>query len=92
MNARTATLTSGPPETWERFAACGPEDIELFFGPVGPEDRSDRAEREERAKQVCARCPVVDPCRTSALSRGERFGVWGGLGERERRSLTRAVG
>lgn len=92
MNARTITLSSGPSETWERFGACGPEDIDLFFGPAGPEDRHERAEREERAKQVCARCPVVEPCRTSALARDERFGVWGGLGERERRRLTRAVG
>lgn len=92
MDVRATTLISGPPETWERFAACGPEDTELFFGPVGPENRRDRSEREERAKQVCGRCPVVEPCRISALSRGERFGVWGGLGERERRRLTRAVG
>lgn len=86
-------LTTDEPRTWERFAACAPEDITLFFGPHEPEDRRDRAVREERAKRICARCPVVEPCRRAALSRGERFGVWGGLGERERRRLlTRVAG
>lgn len=84
--------TADDRRTWERFAACSHEDIELFFGPVEPEDHHAREHREARAKRVCARCPVVEPCRRAALARGERFGVWGGLGERERRRLLTRAG
>ena len=53
-----------------------------FFPPrgVAPDD----------AKEVCAHCPVPYDCLAYALEHGERFGVWGGLSERERRPLLRA--
>lgn len=41
------------------------------------------------AKAVCAGCVVRDECLRHALEHGERFGVWGGLTERERRKLAR---
>jgi WhiB family redox-sensing transcriptional regulator len=31
-----------------------------------------------RAKQICATCPVIDPCLAGALERREPWGVWGG--------------
>ncbi len=31
-----------------------------------------------RAKQVCATCPVAEPCLEGALERREPWGVWGG--------------
>lgn len=39
----------------------------------------------EWAQQVCARCPVLGPCRSYAAAAGERDGVWGGLTSAERR-------
>ena len=39
------------------------------------------------AKRVCRGCEVRAECLQEALDRGERFGVWGGLSERERRTL-----
>ena len=33
-------------------------------------------------------CPVQVPCREHAMATGETFGVWGGLGEAERRGST----
>ncbi len=33
-------------------------------------------------------CPVQLPCREHALASGESFGVWGGMGEAERRGGT----
>jgi len=36
---------------------------------------------------VCAGCAVRAECLQEALDRGERFGVWGGLSEGERRAL-----
>jgi WhiB family redox-sensing transcriptional regulator len=43
---------------------------ELFF--------SDQIPDIIRAKQICATCPLVDPCLTGAIDRREPWGVWGG--------------
>jgi WhiB family redox-sensing transcriptional regulator len=72
---------------WEHQASCRREDPALFFGPAGFESKQDRQRRETAAKAVCATCPVVAPCREYALTTGEAYGVWGGLGETDRRSL-----
>ena len=60
----------------ERTAACSST-------PRGSAARPG-SRREAAAKQVCARCPVVDPCRAHALSVREPYGVWGGMSEAER--------
>lgn len=72
---------------WLELAACRGEHGSLFFGPSESEPRRARDVREAAAKAICARCPVVRPCRQEALARGELYGVWGGLGELERRSV-----
>jgi WhiB family transcriptional regulator, redox-sensing transcriptional regulator len=59
----------------------------VFFGPNGFESKRDRARREAAAKAICARCPVIVACRDYAMRANEAFGVWGGLGEAERRIL-----
>ncbi len=52
-----------------------------------------RGESAEPARQICARCPVRQPCLQFALSHGIVHGIWGGLTERDRRALrTRHVG
>ena len=43
---------------------------ELFF--------SDQIPDIINAKQICATCPLVDPCLEGALDRREPWGVWGG--------------
>ena len=63
------------------FGACRGADAELFF--------PDRGESLEPAKAVCAACAVSAECLQYALDAGERFGVWGGTSERERRKLRR---
>jgi WhiB family transcriptional regulator, redox-sensing transcriptional regulator len=72
---------------WELEARCRGVDGTLFFGPHGFEPKQQRAEREAAAKELCAACPVVAPCREHALRHQELYGVWGGLGEAERRAL-----
>jgi WhiB family transcriptional regulator, redox-sensing transcriptional regulator len=67
------------PVGWWRSAACLDSCTEKFF-PAG-DDRSGNA----AAKQVCAACPVTDACLDYALDNRERFGVWGGMTEMERR-------
>lgn len=66
---------------WEEGAACGRFDPELFFGTTAADER--------RAKAICGTCPVRIECLTAALSGPIDFGVWGGLNERERRTLRR---
>ena len=64
---------------WREQAACHGADLNLFF----PE----RGESAEPARQVCAACPVRQPCLDYAISNRIAYGIWGGLTERERRAL-----
>ena len=43
------------------------------------------------AKKVCTGCEVRAECLEYALAHDERFGIWGGLSERERRRLKKAA-
>lgn len=53
-----------PPGKWARDAACGGRAG--LFDPLDShmETRTDFAERVGEAKTLCARCPVLDQCRT----------------------------
>ena len=64
------------------LGSCRGMDPDVFF--------PDRGESLSPAKAVCAECIVRDECLEYALDNGERFGVWGGTSERERRRLRRA--
>jgi len=64
---------------WRQQAACYGTDLNLFF----PE----RGQSAGAARQVCARCPVRQPCLEYALSNRITSGIWGGMTERERRPL-----
>jgi WhiB family transcriptional regulator, redox-sensing transcriptional regulator len=88
--ADTRRLPTPVAETWEwqMEAACRGMDSALFFHPE-KERGSARAAREEGAKQVCRRCPVIEPCRRHALAAQEPYGVWGGLSESEREEIVR---
>jgi WhiB family transcriptional regulator, redox-sensing transcriptional regulator len=72
---------------WESRARCRGSDPTLFFGPNRFEPKRERLQREATAKEICARCPAVLACREYALAHGEAYGVWGGLGEAERRAV-----
>jgi WhiB family redox-sensing transcriptional regulator len=72
---------SGESEMWRDDAICSSTDPEAFYPDKGNSSRD--------AKTICALCPVQPDCLDYALRRDERFGVWGGLSERERRSLKR---
>lgn len=74
-------------QEWELQARCREHDPALFFGPNGFEPKRERLAREAAAKAVCATCPVLEPCRTRAVMAHEAFGVWGGLGESDRRMV-----
>ncbi|XVQ12902.1 WhiB family transcriptional regulator [Spirillospora sp. CA-255316] len=71
---------------WRHRAACRDVDPELFF-PIG--NTGPALLQIEEAKQVCRRCDVTDACLAWALESGQDSGVWGGMGEDERRALKR---
>jgi WhiB family redox-sensing transcriptional regulator len=64
---------------WRQQAACHGTDLNLFY--------LERGQTAEPARQVCARCPVRQPCLEYVLSNRITSGIWGGLTERERRPL-----
>ena len=80
-------ITQMPSDDWEASARCRSHDPTLFFGPNRFEPKRERLEREAAAKEVCATCPALRHCRDYALRNGEIYGVWGGLGEADRRAL-----
>ncbi len=63
--------------------ACHGTDLGLFFG-ADDESDEDRDNREAAAAAVCRQCPVRIQCLNYAVGRPERYGVWGGMGEKER--------
>lgn len=67
---------------WAQRANCMGVDPELFFPQRGSSTRE--------AKQVCRGCVVQEDCLEYAIANGEKFGIWGGLSERERRRVRRA--
>ncbi len=67
------------PLSWQTDALCAQTDPEAFFPEKGGSTRE--------AKKVCLTCEVRDDCLEAALFNDERFGIWGGLSERERRKL-----
>jgi WhiB family redox-sensing transcriptional regulator len=71
---------------WQAEGSCRGIDNGLFFHPDS-ERGSARAAREAQAKAICLRCPVLERCREHALSVQEPYGIWGAMGERERRDL-----
>ena len=66
-----------------RGAACGSEDLELFY----PEPGDTAA--EQAAKRVCAGCPVREPCLEMALATGDQHAILGGTTPAERVRLRR---
>jgi WhiB family transcriptional regulator, redox-sensing transcriptional regulator len=77
-----------PDWRWQDKAACRGLDIELFFGPDG-ERGSEREYREWNASQVCAGCPVRSECLDYAVDRPEKYGMYGGMNEDERKAERR---
>lgn len=66
------------PDFYEK-ALCPQVDNDGFFPDRGASPRA--------AKQVCLSCPVRAECLEYALENDERWGVWGGTSEAERRKM-----
>lgn len=73
---------------WQDAAACRGEDLTLFFGRDG-ERQPERELREAAAKEICAACPAQRGCLDHAISRPEKYGMWGGFTADERHTERR---
>jgi len=66
---------------WQTDAACTNLPLEVFY----PE----RGVVSAVARRVCSSCEVRTACLEYALKHHEKYGIWGGLGETDRRALKR---
>lgn len=67
--------------SWQETALCAQTGPDFFFPDPGSSTRE--------AKRLCAACDGREACLEYALTHDERFGVWGGLSEKERYALRR---
>jgi WhiB family redox-sensing transcriptional regulator len=80
------------PSAWLDHAKCRGLPGNLFYA----EYQHNNSQVQE-ARSVCRGthpdhpgvCPVIQECLDYAISNGERYGVWGGCSERERRRIKR---
>ena len=63
---------------WRHRARCRDQDPDTLFV---------QGARQRDVREVCKACPVRTECLAHALDNRIRFGVWGGMTERERRAL-----
>ncbi|GKQ34102.1 WhiB family transcriptional regulator [Streptomyces sp. A012304] len=70
---------------WQAEAACRGMHSSVFFSPPGERGHA-RRQREEAAHEICRGCPVRPECTAFAEQSDQRYGVWGGRSESERRA------
>jgi WhiB family redox-sensing transcriptional regulator len=83
IDVKTLPANPSPPDMWQDKAACYGLDPDVFF-PVSEEEAGP-------ALAYCSACHIREMCLSWALKNGERYGVWGGLTEQQRRRLVRFV-
>jgi WhiB family redox-sensing transcriptional regulator len=83
IDVRSLPQQVSPPDHWQERSACYGLDPEVFF-PTTEEEAG-------LALSYCGVCPVREMCLAWAVQNGERYGVWGGTTEQQRRRLIRHV-
>ena len=83
IDLRSLPQNPMPPDLWQEQAACHGIDPDVFF-PVSEEEAGP-------ALAYCGACRSRDMCLAWALKNGERYGVWGGMTEQQRRRVVRFV-
>lgn len=64
---------------WQALGACVGADPNIFFPTRGEDTRE--------AKKICSGCSVKEECLDFGIN--EKFGIFGGLSERQRRDIRR---
>jgi WhiB family redox-sensing transcriptional regulator len=80
LHMHTDTMTPAD-SAWQEQALCAQTGADFFFPEPGSSVRE--------AKRICGMCEMRSACLEYALNNDERFGVWGGLSEKERHQLRR---
>ena len=65
---------------WATYAACADVENGMTFYPQNKQE-------EREALAICSSCAVREECLSHALETNERFGIWGGTTEKQRRRL-----
>ena len=81
MFTQLLEMVNGQDLAWQDLANCRGADPDLFFPERGASTRT--------AKGICRECSVRNECLEFAIVSSEKFGIWGGLSERERRKIRR---
>lgn len=66
------------PRQWDG-ALCAQSDPDAWFPEKGHPSTT--------AIRICQACPLRQACLDYAVENGERYGIWGGMSERNRRKL-----
>lgn len=74
-------VLNGEGLAWQDLANCRGANPDLFFPERGASTRT--------AKGICRECSVQAECLEFAIVSSEKFGIWGGMSERERRKIRR---
>lgn len=77
-------------EGWWLSALCAQTDPAIFFGIEESKNQYDNHRFKAQAKATCAACEVRRECLDEALSKGERWGIRGGLSPAQRARMVRA--
>lgn len=78
-------ITHGITAAYLEHGACGDQPVDLFFPGRGNNAAVDQA------KAICATCPHRRQCLAHAIVNGEKYGIWGGTSEKERRAMRQAL-
>ena len=81
MFSQLLEVLSSQELAWQDLANCRGADPDLFFPERGASTRT--------AKSICRQCSVQGDCLEFAIVSSEKFGIWGGMSERERRRIRR---
>ena len=81
MFTQLLEMMNGQDLAWQDLANCRGANPDLFFPERGASTRT--------AKGICRECSVKNECLEFAIVSSEKFGIWGGLSERERRKIRR---
>jgi WhiB family redox-sensing transcriptional regulator len=72
---------------WHEHAACVGMNPDMWFPARGAP-----ASETRQARAICAGCPVREQCADYAFEHGIHHGIFGGLSERQRRTMRRNRG
>lgn len=73
-------------DAWKENRRCSKGESDLFF-PERHKDSFKRQQLVKEARAICAQCVVTETCLEFALKNKEKFGIFGGMTEPERRHI-----